>query len=188
MQKTTINEKDLIRGLKNGDEESYRYLFDSYYRQLCIYVKKLAGGTPIAEDLVQDVLINIWTKRDKLKIDKSLRNYLYKSVHNQFLLHVRNEKIRFIDLDRLKCSILIDQNLAENDNEIIAVKLDKISAAIDSLPPRCKTAFKLSRYDGFKYKDIAVSMNISQKTVEHQISKALSILRNVQLLGLLLLW
>ncbi|GLR19969.1 DNA-directed RNA polymerase sigma-70 factor [Portibacter lacus] len=180
-----MTEEDLICGIKNGDEDSYKHMFDCYYNQLCIYVKKLAGDIPIAEDLVQDVFLNIWIKRDKLKITRSLRNYLYRSVHNQFLLHVRNKKIRFIDLDYLRVSALIDENLSVEDNELIGVKLDKISDAIESLPPRCKTAFKLSRYDGFKYKDIAESMNISKKTVEHLISKALSILRKVQLFGFL---
>lgn len=181
MNKRIIEEKDLIDALKNGEEESYRYLFDTYYNQLCIYVKKLAGETPIVEDIVQDVLINIWIKRSTLRINKSLMNYLYKSVYNEFLQYLRKEKKEILELDKLKYSLIIDRNIIEDDVQNLAVKLSRISAAIEKLPPKCKMAFKLSRYKHLKYKDIAVYMNISQKTVEIHISKALSTLRKIQL-------
>ncbi len=181
MSSNSITEKDLILGLKNGDEACYKYLFDHYYNPLCVFVKKLSGNLPVSEDLVQEVLIKIWTKRDEIKIDRSLKSYLFRAVHNQFLLHIRDKKFQVVELDLLKWEVLIDESLADlSDRERTGVKLDKLNAAVESLPARCKTAFKLSRYDGLKYKDIAESMNISKKTVEHQISKALSILRKVQ--------
>ncbi|MEN8249352.1 MAG: RNA polymerase sigma-70 factor [Bacteroidota bacterium] len=160
-------------------------MFDTYYSPLCIYVKKLAGDIPAVEDIVQDVLINIWIKRDELNINRSLKNYLYKSVHNGFLQHIRKEKIEFTELDKLKYSILIEKNLTEDEPEDNSVKIKEINSAIEKLPPKCKKAFKLSRFENLKYKEIAANMNISQKTVEIHISKALAILRKVQLFWLL---
>ena len=187
MKQIHKKEKDFISAIKNGHEAGYKYLFKTYYNQLCIYVRKMGGKPSIAEDIVQEVFINIWLKRDSLNIQNSLKSYLYKSVHNGYLQYLRKEKITFTSLDQLKWSVLINENLVEDDPDILNNKLNKLQLAIEKLPPKCKMAFKLSRFENLRYKDIAIIMKISQKTVEIHISKALTILRKVQMFFICLL-
>lgn len=129
----------------------------------------------IAEDLAQEVFFDLWRKRDKLNIKTSLKAYLRRAAVNKTLNYIRDKKINFEeedkipDLDNEQTSVI--QKMSADELQV------KITAAIDSLPERCRIIFSLSRYEEMTYKEIAQKLDISIKTVENQISKALSILR-----------
>ena len=170
-----MKEDVLIQKLKNGDEIAYKMLYDKYYQCLCKYVFKLFENKKLSEDIVQDMLMKFYMKRRKINIKTSLKNYLFTSCHNQFLQHLRKKKIKFDDLDAIKweviaCSVNPQEHIKEN-------KLKQLHQLIDELPPRCKEIFLKSKLEQIKYKTIAEELNISIKTVENQMSKALKHLR-----------
>lgn len=168
--------KDLTKKLTQGDNSAYAYLFSEYYTWLCNYVFKLTNDKIVAEDLVQEVFINLWKKREKIEIKSSIKSYLFKSCHNQFLQYVRKEKIRTDFLNSIRQDVLFTSYEKESQ-EIYENKIEKLNSLIGELPPRCKQVFVLSKIHNKKYKEIAKELNISIKTVENHISKAYNFLR-----------
>lgn len=170
-----MKEDVFIEKLKNGDDIAYKILYEKYYQWLCNYVFKLCENKKLSEDIVQDMLMKFYVKRRKINIKTSLKNYLFTSCHNQFLQHLRKNKIKFDDLDAIKWEVIATSvNPQENPEED---KLMQLHQLIDELPPRCKEIFLKSKLEQIKYKDIAAELDISIKTVENQMSKALKHLR-----------
>jgi RNA polymerase sigma-70 factor (ECF subfamily) len=169
-----MDEKKLIEALRKGNENAYRYLFYEYYDWLCNYVYNLCKNRPLAEDIVQSAIVGLWEKRKDIIITRSLKNYLFKTCHNQFLQHIRSKKIQFDTLDKIKWDVISEATLEENLNDL---KMEKLTKLIDRLPPRCKEIFVKNKLEEMKYKEIALEMGISVKTVENQMSKALHFLR-----------
>lgn len=168
---TTIK---LVKHLKKGDELAYTYLVKTYFKSLCDYAFGLSRDHFVAEDLVQNVLIRFWEKRNKLKSDTSIKNFLYKSVYNEFINLYRKE----VSTDKLRKKYFMTiKPLYEEDD----VELDRlmvlVKQTIEQLPPKCKEIFLLSKKEGLTYVEIANYLNISQKTVENQMGIAFTIIR-----------
>ena len=174
-----IQEKDLLKAIKKGDKNAYSLLYAEYYNKLCKYVYSLSGRYKQAEDVVQDTLIDIWIKRDKLNINTSLNNYLYRSVHNRFInLHKKNlRKKMLIDMLRLEAVVELE-GLEKGHKEMRLLALEKV---IEQLPPKRKDIFTLSKLNNYKHKEIAAMRNISISTVESQIRKAMIFIREEML-------
>ena len=107
-------------------------------------------------------------------INSSLKNYLFKSCHNQFLQLIRREKIQFDALDKIRWDVISETTL---EDDLYDFRMEKLMSLIDQLPPRCKEIFVQNKLEKKKYKEIAMEMGISIKTVENQMSKALHFLR-----------
>ncbi len=169
-------EKSIINGLIEGDQKSYKILFDQYYDWLCNYVHKLSNDSTLSEDLVQNVFLRLWEKKSTLHITSSLRNYLFRSCHNEYLMHLRKQKKEIDLLDELKWKALF-QLYQENEKTQQEADWLKIESAIEKLPKKCQEVFKLSRFEQKKHKEIAEILGISTKTVEIHITKALRFLK-----------
>ncbi|MDY8137743.1 RNA polymerase sigma-70 factor [Aquimarina sp. 2201CG5-10] len=169
-------EKPLIDGLIDGNRNSYKILFDKYYSWLCNYIYKLSGDASLSEDLVQNVFLKLWEKKTSLRITTSLKSYLFRSCHNEFLMYLRQQKREYDALDELKWQSLFElySEKEEDKTEADWIRLEK---AIEQLPKKCKEVFKLSRLEQKKHKEIAEILGISTKTVEVHISKALRFLK-----------
>lgn len=178
MMKDTIPdiEKLLIQGLKDGDQNSYKILFDQYYSWLCNYVYKLSSNSSLSEDLVQNVMLKLWEKKVSLHITTSLKNYLFRACHNEFLMHLRQQKKEYSVLDTLKWEAMFEIYNDKEENQLDKDWL-KLEKAIERLPKKCKEVFKLSRLEQKKHKEIAAILGISTKTVEIHITKALRFLK-----------
>ncbi|MCK4662056.1 MAG: RNA polymerase sigma-70 factor [Bacteroidales bacterium] len=160
--------------IKNGDVKAFDYIFDSYYTGLCVFANKYVEDIDVAEDIVQELFIKIWEKREKLNINNSLKSYLFQSVNNSCLNHLKHLKIR----DNYKKHISCHETYELHHDTLIEEELNlRIYNSIESLPKKCKIIFKLSRFDGLKHKEIAEKLKISIKTVKVQIGKALKTLR-----------
>ncbi|MGB7395638.1 MAG: RNA polymerase sigma-70 factor [Pricia sp.] len=170
-----MNEEELLKGLQKGNPSAYNELFGEYYVWLCNYIFKLCNDRGLSEDIVQETIIGIWEKRKRISIRHSLKNYLFRSCHNHFLQHLRKKKIQFDFLDQIRWEVLSEVHI-EPENRPEA-KLEKLYRLIDQLPPRCREVFVKNKLEKRKYREIAVDMNISIKTVENQMSKALHFLR-----------
>jgi RNA polymerase sigma-70 factor (ECF subfamily) len=129
-----------------------------------------------SEEIVQEVFINIWERRDVLKINSSIKSYLFTAVRNRCFNYIKLQlpkEQKKVDVEDV--SIPISDNMEE---EIMTKELQThIQKAIDSLPNKCKIVFNLSRHSGLTYKEIAEELDISIKTVENQIGHALKRLR-----------
>lgn len=129
-----------------------------------------------AEEMVQNAFLTIWEKRASLEVHTSLKSYLYRAVYNSSLNHVKHLKVQqkheafYRNTTTLEHENAIEQ-LMENELHALAQK------AIEELPSQCRMVFKLSRYENLSYNEIAEQMNLSVKTVENHIIRALKALR-----------
>lgn len=178
------NKRILIRELPpKFDREAYNHLFKEYYPHLLAY-GELFLDTQAAEDIVQDVLVNIWKNSESLEIHTSLESYLFKSVYLRCLNQIKQQKVRkgfnqivsneFLELETQYFNP--DQNDAIRKIFMEELK-DEIDKAMNFLTAKCREAFSLSYIHDMKNKEIAVIMNISERTVETHIYNALKILR-----------
>jgi len=169
-----MSEQKIIKGLKKGDSSAYEYLFSEYYGWLCNYVFNLCNDRSLAEDIVQDAFIGFWEKRKRILITISLKNYLFRACHNQFLQHIRSNKVQFDSLDKIRWDVISE---SASEDKLHDFRMDRFNKLINQLPPRCKEVFVQNKLEKKKYKEIALDMGISIKTVENQMSKALHFLR-----------
>jgi len=167
----------LLKKLREGDLSAYQFLFDEYYTWLYNYLLKLSCDPQLSEDLTQDTMLHIWEKRKALVITTSLKNYLFKSCHNQFLMHLRKEKRNRTLLDQIRWEAVFEVYQDNMDSEESDSRFEKLQVLIEMLPPRCREVFIQGKLQNKKYRHIAEDMGISVKTVEAQMSKALSYLR-----------
>lgn len=169
------NEDLLINGLKNGEEDAYAYLVNRYHYQLCVYANSLIHNDLAAEDIVQNVLVAVWKKRHRLKEDFSVKNFLYKSVHNEFIDQYRKNK-SVLALEK-KYIDALESICEEKDEHYLEKMMELVERAIEELPPKCKRVFILSKKEGLTNFEISEHLNISKKTIEGQITRAYVILR-----------
>ena len=167
------DENNLIKELKKGTSSAYLFLVKTYHHKLCVYVYSLTNDTELSEDIVQNVFTKIWSKRKRLKDNFSIKNYLYKSVYNEFIDQYRKKK-KVIALEKKHIDALI--TIVEDDSKVINL-VNLVKKEIENLPPKCKQTFLLSKQDGLTNIEIAEYLNISTKTVEAHITKAFSFLR-----------
>ncbi|MBC6999817.1 RNA polymerase sigma-70 factor [Cytophaga sp. FL35] len=147
---------------------------DSYHHRLCVYVYSLTHDQDSAKDIVQNVFIKLWEQKDRLMHVESLRSFLYKSVYNGFLNHLRSER-RMLTIEEKHMERLYQ--IIEEDEELVEKQIVLIRTEIQNLPPKCRETFMLSKGEGLTNIEIANFMNVSLKTVENQMSKAFKILR-----------
>lgn len=154
------------------DQVSYQKIFFHFFLPLKSFSYSIIKSKELAEEIVSDALIEIWAKRKQLAEIEDLKMYLYVSVRNASLRKLQQTKNSFtFSLDEVDVeftsayenaeTILLNQELSQ-----------KIDAAIQQLPQRCKLIFKLAKEDKLKYKEIAILLNISVKTIDHQLSIA----------------
>jgi RNA polymerase sigma-70 factor, ECF subfamily len=133
---------------------------------------KFTGDLDTSKNLVHEVFIQLWEKFDSLPDDANYKSYCYTAVRNRCLNHIRDKK-KFVTIENVP-----DQRDSQTNTSLETVELaEKIEAAMASLPEKCRMVFELSRLEGLKYSEIAGKMNISVKTVEAQMSKALAIMK-----------
>lgn len=149
-------------------------LFKRYYSFVTLAVLRLVSDPVTAEDIAQEVFFEIWKRRNSLDIRISLKAYLRKAAVNKTLNFLRDRKnYQNEEISPLQAEIQITNDPTLETNELNAL----IDQAIEALPDRCKLVFKLSRTEEMSYQEIADQMDISVKTVENQIVKALKMLR-----------
>jgi RNA polymerase sigma-70 factor (ECF subfamily) len=163
--------------IRAGDEEAFRAVFDTYYEDLCRFASQFVSVPSHARDIVQQVFLKIWESRSEWTVHTSLKAYLYQSVRNRALNSVRRDRASAAMEDRLKEASSSAQERTAEDRYRTARLREQIDAAIARLPTRQKTAFLLQRRHGLSYREIAAVMDITPKTVENHIGRALQFLR-----------
>lgn len=154
-------------------EAHYRHYFYTYFERLFGYAFTMVKDNAEAKDIVQSAFLKLWEKRASIDLAHAGRAYLYTTVYNLSLNALRNRATRREHHVVLAESITAIQTYSAEEAEV----RDRIRLAIDSLPPRCREVFCKSRLEGKKYEAIAAELDISVKTVEAQMTKALKLLR-----------
>ena len=155
-----------------GDEKAFKMLFDYYYKHLVIFAIRYLDDRDLAESVVQNVFVKLWEKRQSLQIE-SVQAYLLTSVRNQCKNELKHRKVvrayesSYIPAEWVSESVFPDQQV-----------MARIYAVIEQMPEQRRKIFKMNRLDGMRYKEIAEKLEISPKTVEIQIGKALKYLRD----------
>ncbi|WP_299671845.1 RNA polymerase sigma factor [uncultured Polaribacter sp.] len=188
MTYTTDNEKHIITEIQNGNKAAYRAIYLYAYERLCIYVLNFTTDRNIAEDVVQETFLKLWDKRSSLRIEGSLKGYLYKLAYHEYINLYRKKVKMHQELETFRLESLSE--LLEDNDALFQERLEKVQTAIETLPPRCKEIFVMNKQNNMRYKEIAAQLGISVKTVENQIGKALKRIRKevqTQLFSLLFL-
>lgn len=166
---------DLVALIARGDRGAFETVFREHYAALVRFADAMLRSRESGEDIVQEVLLNLWRQRETLRVDDSLRAYLYRAVRNRALNSVRNDRVRREAVPHL---VREAPQAAPGDADLLEGELEVAArAAIAELPPRCREIFELSRFQGLRYSEIAETLGISVKTVETQMGRALKALR-----------
>lgn len=167
--------EQIISLLLSGDESTFEKVYKHFFSPLHAYAINMVKDEDIAKGMVQNVFLKLWERRERLSFSGSIQAYLYGAVYHECLNHLRHEKVK------LKNQLYVENTKIESNEAMIGMELMDLKAnlhdAINELPERCRTVFHLSRFEGLKYKEIAEQLNISNKTVEAQMGKALKTLR-----------
>ena len=164
-----------LESIRKGDELAFECLFKQNYERLTRFASSYTSSKAIAEEIVQDVYAEIWEKRENLNVSVSLRAYLYMKIKNRCLNHLKHQRVKETYdpqwVEHIMVTTQPDEQLAVNKLKIA------IQKAVEQLPPKSKATFKLHRFDGLTYNEIAEVMDVSQKTVESQMTRTLKMLR-----------
>ena len=164
-------------------EEGFKLIFDTYYPRFLRFAKEYVGDRHEAEDILQNVFVKLWEKRELLSADTNLNAYLLTMVKNRCMDFLNHQKVveRYANHQKTlqQEATFNHYALSKFDPEQMDIEaLERLAEkAIAELPEQCRKVFELSRYDELKYKEIAERLGISVKTVETHISNALKILR-----------
>jgi RNA polymerase sigma-70 factor, ECF subfamily len=173
---TLTEELFIFQRMTDGDHHALKFFFEKYYEDLCNYVNLYVGDKTVSEDIVQDIFIYFWEKREIISLDSSVKSYLLKASRNRYLNHLRNEKSHQL----ISREVISGRDTYVNPdyNHFDTGQIESfINAAVDKLPPRCREVYKLHKYDELSYKEIASRMDITEKTVENQMTIAIKKLR-----------
>lgn len=158
----------LLKLVQSKDEQAFKYLFDAYFVPLCRYVHLYLDSTQEGEELVLDIFMHLWEHSSKINLTLSLKAYLFQAARNRCLNFLRDRKPT-LSLDSV--------NDVANDETTSSLEVEELSQliqeAICALPDKCREVFQLSREGNKTNQEIANEMNVSVKTVEAQITKAL---------------
>jgi RNA polymerase sigma-70 factor, ECF subfamily len=162
--------------IKQDDLLEFEKLFKSYYSPLCHFAFRFLKDMDLAEEIVQEFFYNYWKNRQTMNIQISIKSYMFRAVRNNSLKYLEHVKVvkkyeqNFIETNSSNVGIETNELEVKELNEII-------EATLNELPERCSQIFKLSRFEGLKYNEIAEKLSISVKTVEANMGKALQLFR-----------
>lgn len=168
------NESFITRELRNGNSRAFDFIFHEYYTPLCRFAFSFVKDQDKAENLVQEVFIKLWEKRESLTNIENHTSYLMTMVRNQSIDSIRKEKAgskAVLNLHTEESGNTTEEQISKNEFE------ERLLQSLLKLPERCRMAFEMSRFDGIPNKDIAQKMDISVKGVEALIGRSLKLLR-----------
>ena len=170
----SADDLELLARLQRGDDAAFAELFRAHYAVLVIAADRVLDDRAAAEDIAQEAMLEFWRRRDALPPDTRARAYLYQSVRNRALNHIRHLRVA----RRAEPDVPLPTASAPTDAAALTGELDTaMKAAVGALPPDVRETFQMSRVDGLTYSEIARIQNISVKTVEARMGRALRSLR-----------
>ncbi|MDR1357319.1 MAG: RNA polymerase sigma-70 factor [Tannerellaceae bacterium] len=164
--------------IKEGDIGRFESVFRRYYAPLCLFAAGITGRRDVAEEIVQDLFYTLWKERESLQIFHSLSSYLYKGVRNRALQYCRHVEVTGRHSQAVLASAEEYSGQPDPQDILEYKELENIiERTLRRLPVRRLSIFRMHRFDGKKYSEIADNLSLSVKTVEAEITKALRTLR-----------
>jgi RNA polymerase sigma-70 factor (family 1) len=174
MCESLLNDIQLINRLKQDDEIALSRIYEKYWQPLYLAAYHVIKDKQICEDIIQELFIKLWNKRQSIEITVSLKAYLYASIRYEVYRQIRTGAVRGEIYDDLVARLHTPACYGTIEyKELIA----QVSSIVDKLPEKCREVYKLSREENLSHKQIASHLNISSKTVENHLTKALRLLR-----------
>lgn len=176
MEKLLHTERELVIKLKGGDSFAFEVLFYKYRNKVKGFAVKLVPAQIDPEEIVQEVFVKLWLKKETLNPEKDFQSYLFSIAKNLILDHLKsavNRKLYYVS-EHFQQDLLVDdgtENLLKEGAE------ERLQQLINEIPERRREIFRMSRFEGMSYKQIAERLNISENTVDSQIRNALAFLR-----------
>lgn len=173
----TQQENFLLSALRQDNKDAFSLLFQKYYTDLVLFCGNFVRDKSSCEDIVQSIFLKLWNDRKNIRIETSLKSYLLRAVRNSCFDEFRHlEIVRQYESDP-DHSVL---DSYDTENYILYSDLSAhLQQALDQLPAPYREAFEMNRFEGLKYREIAVRLNVSERTVEVRVSKALEMLRKL---------
>ena len=169
-------DKETILRFKEGYPEAFDAIYRTHSKKVYYFTLGLVKNQEVSKDLVQEVFINLWEKRDLVNAELNFDNYLFTIAYNAIRKYFRNQSLENKVKDYLQRES--PEIIAGTDGTLIFNELlDLASKTVELLPPRRKAVYKLSRQEGKKIREIAETLNISPRTAENHLAKALKFLK-----------
>lgn len=176
-EKFNLYERTLLNEMKQDNEEAFSVLFRIYYTDMLFYCGSYIREQSECEDIVQNIFFKLWNDRESLNIECSLKTYLLRAVRNscydafRYRKSVRTYMSAFTELPGAAAW--------ETDNYILYSDLKtRLDAVLEKLDDKASEAFRMNRFENLKYKEIAQQLNVSERTIEVRISRALEFIRS----------
>lgn len=170
----SYDEQELLLLIAEGDQKAFTQLVDLYWKKVYGHALAYVKSVPRAQEITQDIFLNVWNKRERLKEVRDFKNFLFILGRNQIISSMRKKLEELTDNDFLK----VAQNVSLPDEQLQYKETQHIILeAIEQLPPARKIIFKMSRIEGLSYEEISIKMNISKNTVKGHIVLALNFVR-----------
>jgi len=161
------------RGIANGNELMLEELYKLFHKKLMHFSRVITRSNEIAEEVVDDVFVKLWNKRNKVSEIENLTVYLYIAIKNQSLNALSRKAQQLVSESFDYLDIEIEEAIGDPASLMITEEMvHRMQKAVDDLPPRCKMVFKLVREDGLKYKEVSQILNISVNTIDVQMAIA----------------
>lgn len=164
--------------IARGDERGFDQLFRHFYLHLVSFAVDLVKVRPVAEEIVSDVFVKVWQKKADILLIEKLKIFLFVAVRNQCYNYLRKHSLWNVTVNADNVTILSNAYNPEEDMAFRELQ-HRLNQAVEQLPDQCKQVFKLVKEDGLKYKEVAVILGISPRTVETQLFRAVKKLRKV---------
>jgi RNA polymerase sigma-70 factor (ECF subfamily) len=175
LETNDASERQLQERIRAGDESAFDTVFRSHYADLVRMAESVLRERALAEEVAQEVMLELWRRRESLHVEQTFRAYLIRSTRNRALNHVRHQRV----VEREAATAAINPASSPSaEDEMLGTELEQaVRAAINALPEKVREVFQLSRDQGLKYAEIASTLEISVKTVEKRMGQALAQLR-----------
>ncbi len=174
------NKNDILEALNEGDDLAFERMFKSLFRPLCLYATAILGDVGSAEEVVQDLFVNLWSKRGSYVVTGDPHNYMILAVRNASISVLNRERKLRLEQDLYQKELSVYTEFAfellsvpEREDQL----RQQLLTAMNRMPPQCRNVFEMHRLSGYTYNEIAEELEISVKAVEKHISRALEILR-----------
>ncbi len=184
---TAAHDATLVAGVRRGDAAVFETLYRTYFEGLFNFARRYVGTREAAEEVVQEVLVNVWERRGKWVVGGTVRGYLYAAVRNRALKDLAHRNVEerwaramvvFTDGEALAGGGAASPPRADEEIDASALA-DAVRAALAGLPARCRTAWVLTHQHGLSHAEVARAMGTSPRTVNVQVTRAARVLRGV---------
>lgn len=184
LQYKNFNTENALRALKDSREEGLEFLFNEFYTSLSYFANSLLQDQCLAEEIASETFLKLWEHREDLTLQGSIKTWLYTTVRNACIDHLRKVKRLRVSQQGLQTASTIEQSVLHSIIE--AETINHIVQTIDKLPPQCGKIFRLFYLHGKSYREIAAELNLSPQTVRNQKQRAAKLLKKMVLP--LLIW